>query len=232
MRHITKDRAFFARRYLSVGNKLVLRVIYVDPERKLIRLSILGITPKEEISQKRKYKKLKMIDGIIKLLSIKTNKPLLYLYENIVWPLYKMSKNPYILLELLLNERKKLKGIKLDNDIYTELIKIINFRLAQKPLKIKSYFKLTCLNFYGIDAIKESLLNGEKKGTQNIPVKFKIVASPIYECYINTTINNQLEAIEIMNEALLEVENTIKMKGGEYNFESKFIGEKEIKIYD
>lgn len=141
MRDIAKDRAFFLRRNLSVGNKLVFRVIYVDPKRKLIRLTVLGITSKEEISHNRKYKKLKMIDGIIKLLSIKTNKPLLYLYENIVWPLYKMSKNPYILLELLLNERKKLKEIKLDSDIYTELIKIINFRLAQKPLKIKSYFK-------------------------------------------------------------------------------------------
>jgi len=184
------------------------------------------------MNHKKKYKKLRLIDGIIKLLSIKTNKPLLYLYENIVWPLYKMSKDPYILLDLILNESKKLKRIKIDNDTYTELIKIINFRMAQKSLKIKSYFKLTCFNFYGIDAIKESLLNGEKKGTQNIPIKFKIVASPIYECYINTTINNQIEATEIMDEALLEVKNTIAMKGGEYTFESKFIGEKEIKIYD
>ena len=173
-----------------------------------------------------------MIDGIIKLLSIKTKKPLLYLYENIVWPLYKMSKNPYILFELILTESKKLKKINLDYDIYEELIKIINFRMAQKSLKIKSYFKLTCFNFYGIDAIKESLLNGEKKGTQNIPIKFKIVASPIYECCINTTIDNQLEAIGIMDEALLEVKNTITMKGGDYSFESKFIGKKEIKIYE
>ena len=31
-----------------------------------------------------------------------------------------------------------------------------------------------------------------------------------------------------MNEALLEVENTIKMKGGNFICKSKFIGEKEI----
>ncbi len=169
-----------------------------------------------------------MIDGILKLLSIKTNKSLLLIYKIIAWPLYKRSNNPFILFDLILNDESKLNGIKITDDMLEELIKIINIRMGQKPLKIKRFFKLTCFNFYGIDAIKESLLNGEKKGTQNIPVKFRIVTSPLYECYINTTINYQDQGIKIMNEALLEVENTIKMKGGNFICESKFIGEKEI----
>ena len=68
----------------------------------------------------------------------------------------------------------------------------------------------------------------KKKELKIFLVKFRIVTSPLYECYINTTINYQDQGIKIMNEALLEVENTIKMKGGNFICKSKFIGEKEI----
>ena len=171
IKQIAKHPGFYARRFLSVGNKLVLRVINVIPKRKLILLSKLRVSPAAEENHKKKYKKLKMIDGILKLLSIKTNKSLLLIYKNIVWPLYKRSNNPFILFDLILKDERKLNGIKITEDMLEELNKIIKFRMGQKPLKIKSFFKLTCFNFYGIDAIKESLLNGEKKGTQNIPCK-------------------------------------------------------------
>ena len=88
-----------------------------------------------------------MIDGILKLLSIKTNKSLLLIYKIIAWPLYKRSNNPFILFDLILNDESKLNGIKITDDMLEELIKIINIRMGQKPLKIKKFFKLTCFNF-------------------------------------------------------------------------------------
>ena len=60
----------------------------INPEKKFIYLSKIKVSPEETLKGRTKYKKLKKIDGIIKLLSIRTNKSMEYLYENIVWPLY------------------------------------------------------------------------------------------------------------------------------------------------
>ena len=64
-----------------------------------------------------------MIDGILKLLSIKTNKSLLLIYKNIVWPLYKRSNNPFILFDLILKDERKLNGIKITEDMLEELLR-------------------------------------------------------------------------------------------------------------
>lgn len=50
-----------------------------------------------------------------------------------------------------------------------------------------------------------------KKGTEKIPIKFTILGSPLYECSL-TAINKE-EGINLMNQALEEVKNSIKAKG-------------------
>jgi translation initiation factor 2 subunit 1 len=74
---------------------------------------------------------------------------------------------------------------------------------------------LTCFSFEGIDAIKQSLLNGEKKGTESVPIKFRYIRSPLYECSVN--IINKKEGIKIMNLALKEVKKSIEAKGGNFS---------------
>ena len=102
--------------------------------------------------------------------------------------------------------------------------------MVPQPVKIRSDFKLTCYTFQGIDAIKEALLNGEKKGTEAIPIKFRVIGSPLYECSVSTI--NKKEGIDVMNSALAEVEKTIKEKGGNFLLESNpvALGENEKSI--
>ena len=141
---------------------------------------------------------------------------MIYLYENIVWPLYKKYYNAYNAFKLLANGRKNiLKDIFIKDELKKELMVIISSRFT--PKKIRSCLKLTCYNFYGIDAIKESLLEGEKIGTDKIPIKFKIIGSPLYECI--TYAINENEGIKLMNEALSIVKHTIEMKGGNFLLE-------------
>ena len=84
IREITLDKAFYARRYIGVGYELALRVLNVNPENGFISLSKIRVNPKEAKNCKQKYINSKIVDGIIKLLAVKVNKPLLYLYQNII----------------------------------------------------------------------------------------------------------------------------------------------------
>jgi translation initiation factor 2 subunit 1 len=123
------------------------------------------------------------------------------------------------LKDLLNGDETVLEGINIEDNVKTELLNILKERLVSKPVEIKAEFKLTCYTFYGIDSIKEALLDGEKKGTKEFPIKFKIITSPFYECRFET--RNKVEGIKVMKSALEEVKKSIESKGGAFMSETK-----------
>ena len=228
---ITLKRVNFINRLLSVGKEEVLRVLRVDTQKGFIDLSKKQVKTDEIDECKKKFGKSKAVEGIVKLLSVHTKKSMEYLYKNLIWPLYKTHEHAYDALKSILNgDDKILEGLKITDDIKEELIKILKVRLVPQPVKIRSDFKLTCYTFEGIDAIKESLLNGEKKGTEAIPIKFRVIGSPLYECSISTI--NKKEGIEVMNAALQEVKKSIEAKGGNFLLETnpEVLGENEKSV--
>jgi len=145
-----------------------------------------------------------------------------------IWPLYKTHEHALDgLKEILDGNEELLAKMKVAQNLKDELKKILKEKLVPKPLKIRADFKLTCYSFEGIEAIKEALIAGEKKGTEKIPIKFTIIGSPLYECCL-TTINKK-EGFELMNQALEEVKKTIKAKNGGYILETNpmIVGEGE-----
>ena len=228
---ITLKRVNFLNRLLSVGKEEVLRVLRVDTQKGFIDLSKKQVKPNEIEECKHKFGKSKAVEGIVKKLSVNTKKSMEYLYKNIIWPLYKTHQHAYDALKALLNgDEHILEGLKITDEIKEELMKILKEKLVAQPVKIKSDFKLTCYSFEGVEAIKESLLKGEKKGTESIPIKFRIIGSPLYECSV-TTINKR-EGIEVMKTALEEVKKNIEEKGGKFLLETNptVLGENEKSI--
>lgn len=145
-----------------------------------------------------------------------------------IWPLYKTHEHALDgLKEILDGNEELLAKMKVAQNLKDELKKILKEKLVPKPLKIRADFKLTCYSFEGIEAIKEALIAGEKKGTEKIPIKFTMIGSPLYECCL-TTINKK-EGFELMNQALEEVKKTIKAKNGGYILETNpmIVGEGE-----
>ena len=228
---ITLKRVNFINRLLSVGKEEVLRVLRVDTQKGFIDLSKKQVKADEIDECKKKFGKSKAVEGIVKLLAVHTKKSMEYLYKNLIWPLYKTHEHAYDALKSILNGDDKIfEGLKITDDIKEELIKILKVRLVPQPVKIRSDFKLTCYTFEGIEAIKESLLSGEKKGTEAIPIKFRVIGSPLYECSISTI--NKKEGIEVMNAALQEVKKTIEAKGGNFLLETnpEVLGENEKSV--
>ena len=228
---ITLKRVNYINRLLSVGKEEVLRVLRVDTQKGFIDLSKKQVKTDEIEECKKKFGKSKAVEGIVKLLSVHTKKSMESLYKTIIWPLYKKHEHAYDALKSLLNgDDKVLEGLKITDEVKEELMKILKVRLVAQPVKIRSAFKLSCYMFDGIDAIKESLLNGEKKGNEHIPIKFRVIGSPLYECTISTI--NKNEGIEVMNEALQEVKKSIEAKGGNFliDINPMVLGENEKSI--
>ena len=73
---------------------------------------------------------------------------------------------------------------------------------------------MTCFNFDGIEAIKEALLKGEKKSTENIQIKLSIIKAPLYRCIL-TTMNIE-KGLEIMNQVLEVIKTSIEARNWNY----------------
>lgn len=219
-KEISKYKTRYARRVVSKGKELILKVLGVNTTTGFIYLSKIKVTPEETIRYREIYKKHRMVDNILKLISIRTNKPILYLYENIVWPLYKMKNNPFqIFKNIPLGNKRILKKLNVEENIKNELIKIVEVKLPPKLLEIKCTFKLICFTFDGIDSIKEALINGKQFATDNISIIYKSLGAPLYECIIYTY--NENDGIYLMDESLNKVQNTIEKNGGTYILEKE-----------
>jgi translation initiation factor 2 subunit 1 len=70
---------------------------------------------------------------------------------------------------------------------------------------------VTCYTYEGIDAIKESLLEGENTGT-NESVVIKLIAPPMY---VMTTVTlDREQGIQTLNAAIEKIATAIRAKGG------------------
>ena len=98
-------------------------------------------------------------------------------------------------------------------------MEILKVRMVPKPVRIRADFKLTCFKFDGIEAIKFALMEGERLSTTEIPIKFKILGSPIYECSTETI--NKAEGMKLIGQALKVVESSIKLKEGNFLLQTK-----------
>lgn len=93
-------------------------------------------------------------------------------------------------------------------------MEILKVRMVAQPVKIRAEFNLICITFEGIEAIKYALLEGEKVSTPEMQIKYRVIASPLYECNIVTV--NKREGIELMGNSLRAVEKAIKEKHGTF----------------
>jgi translation initiation factor 2 subunit 1 len=97
------------------------------------------------------------------------------------------------------------------------------------PVKIKCEVKLLCFSVAGIDDIKSVLKEGYLLGTKEIPIKIRVISSPLYEISTETLKKN--EALVLLNEVITKIEQSIKMKSGSFilHLKPEIVGEQGVK---
>ena len=207
---------------------LVLQVINVDNVKGFIDLSNKKIKPEEVNKCNLRYAKSKQVESIVKLLALRTYKSMETIYKKVIWPLYKTHNHALDALKEIIEKGNLsiLNRLNVNDEIKNELMNILKKSI---PIKIRADFKLTCFNFDGIEVIKEALLKGEKKSTENIQIKLSIIKAPLYRCILTTTNAEKEKWLEIMNQVLEEIKRSIEARNGNYllKVNPSFFGEDE-----
>jgi translation initiation factor 2 subunit 1 len=101
--------------------------------------------------------------------------------------------------------------------------------MVPHPVKIKCEVKLACFTVGGIEDIKSVLKEGHSMGTKDIPIKIRVISSPLYEISTETLKKN--EALALLNEVITKIEQSIKMRNGSFilHLKPEIVGEQGVK---
>ena len=93
-----------------------------------------------------------------------------------------------------------------------ELQSYIGKRLTPQPTKVRADVEVTCFGYEGIDAVKNALRAAEAQNTADTQVKVKLVSPPLY--VLTSQCLEKHTGIEILEKAIVEIENNIRSNGG------------------
>lgn len=211
---LSRRRIRSINKLVRVNRSEVVMVIRVDKEKGYIDLSKRRVDPEDVTKCEERYNKAKAVHSVLRHVADLHDMVLETLYQQIGWPLYKKYGHAYDAFKLAVGESDEdiFEGIVISNEIKEALLSYIKRRLAPQPVKIRSDIEVTCYNYEGIDAIKEALLEGENAGSNETPVRIKLIAPPMY--VMNCTTLDKEAGLEALNRAIEVIKRVITEKGG------------------
>ncbi len=111
------------------------------------------------------------------------------------------------------------EGLELPLEVKRDLLSNIRRRLTPQPIKIRADIEVTCFAYEGIDAVKSALQAGEACSTDQIAIKIKLVAPPLYVMVTYST--DRTLGIETMEKAIEHIEQSIKAANGAITIKMK-----------
>jgi translation initiation factor 2 subunit 1 len=216
---LSRRRIRSINKLIRVGRQEVVVVLRVDKEKGYIDLSKRRVAPEDIVAAEKKFNKSKSVHSIMRHVSETCRIRMEELYQMFCWDLYKRFGHAEDAFKLCLTEPEQVLGkYNLPKELYDNLLKNIGRRLMPQAVKVRADIELSCFTYEGIDAIKAALKAGEACGSNDVNVKIKLVAPPLY-VMMATTMDKQ-EGIDLLTKACTAIGDTIKGKNGHLNIVS------------
>lgn len=219
---LSRRRIRSINKLIRVGRNEVAMVLRVDKDKGYIDLSKRRVSPEDVAACEDKFNKAKAVHGVLRHLAERRKFHLTELYERIAWPLYRKYGHAYDAFKIALAEETGGGGgdatedpftsLEVPEDIIDELKLYIRRRLAPQPIKIRADVEVSCFTYDGIDAIREALFAGIAVGTDNSPIKIRLIAPPIY--VLSTMTLEKESGIALLQKAIDVILEKISAKGG------------------
>lgn len=228
---LSRRRIRSINKLIRVGRTEIVVVMRVDQEKGYIDLSKRRVSPEDIAKCEEKYNKSKAVHSIMRHVSETCKIRLEDLYNKFGWDLYTRFGHAYDAFKLMITDADKvLAPYDLSEEVKETLLSNINRRLTPQPIKLRADLEVTCFSYEGIDAIKESLKKGEAVGSEDMPIKIKLVAPPLY-VMMTTSLDKDI-GLQKLNEAVDIITKTIQKYGGDINIKAapRAVSERDDKM--
>lgn len=232
---LSRRRIRSVQRLIRVGKTEVVVVLRVDKDKGYIDLSKSRVSPEDAEKFEEKYNKSKTVHSILRHVAEKHDMELETLYQQVGWPLYRKFGHAFDAFKMALAEPERLweaLSRPVDEAVKQEVQQSIIRRLTPQKLKIRADIEVACFDYEGIDAIKRALAAGEAVSTDEIQIRAKLVAPPLY--VLMTQCMEKARGLELMNNAIEKIESVIRAANGQIviKMKPKAVSETDDKVLD
>lgn len=228
---LSRRRIRSVNKLLKVGREEVAAVVRVDKEKGYIDLSKRRVAPEDISKIEEKWSKSRTVHSIVTHVAKTVGVDAIHLYQRWGWPMYKKYGHAYDGFRMAVNDADSvLEGLDISEREREELLRNVKRRLTPQPIKLRADIEVTCYKFDGIDAVKAALSAGEASGTEECPIKIKLVAPPLY--VVTTASLRKKTGIEALSDALDTVKSEIIKRKGKFvlKVEPRTVSEKDDKM--
>jgi len=228
---LSRRRIRSINKLIRVGRTEIVVVMRVDQEKGYIDLSKRRVSPEDIAKCEEKYNKSKAVHSIMRHVSETCKIRLEDLYNKFGWDLYTRFGHAYDAFKLMITDADKvLAPYELAEEVKETLLSNISRRLTPQPIKLRADLEVTCFSYEGIDAIKAALKAGEAVGSEDMPIKIKLVAPPLY-VMMTTSLDKEI-GLQKLNEAVDIITKTIQKHGGDINIKAapRAVSERDDKM--
>jgi len=217
---LSKKRIRSMAKILRIGSIEVCMVMSVDEEKGYINLSKKRVEPEDAPPKTEQFAKAKAVHGIMQHVSSTHGIPVEELCNKVSWPLHEKYPSAFEAF------KKHIEGeitiwddidfsqpgqdvSHLAKEIKEDIETHMRRRLITSTLRLMAKCEVSCHEYEGIDAIKESLKAGYKATKDECEVNIKLIAHPVFAltCMCRDKelgVNVLTEAMEYVKEAILE----------------------------
>ena len=208
------------RNYVRIGQRIVLRVIRVDPTKGHIDLSLRKVNSAQRENRMKEWKYALKYENLLQFLTDDIDLTLDEAYDLIGWPVFNQYKSYQEAVEDLKENGKKIldniKGI--SDEIRDKFLKIVDENVKISTVEITGKIRLSFNDHNGIELIKDSLIEAENviesKQTRNLNIHY--LGAPFYR--IEIVSKDYLDAENILSDALEIIESRAEKYQGTFEF--------------
>lgn len=209
------------RQHVRVGQRVVLRVLRVEPTKGHIDLSLRRVNSAQREVRMKEWKYALKFENLLQFLVDAKDLTFDDAYELIGFPILdRYDSYQETIEDLKENGQNILKDIKnVPDNVKKAFFQIINENIKISTINIVGKIQLSYNDENGIDLIKESLIEAKNiiknpKETRNLSISY--IAAPYYRLEIVS--KDYLDAENILSEVLEVIEAKVNKINGTFNF--------------
>ncbi len=204
------------RDFVREGQKMVLKVLRVDPEKGHVDLSLRRVTKRERIEKVMSWKKERKAEALMRGVAEKLNLTADQVYEQAGATIDEKLGLYEGFEKAAIEGPEALTEIGVPENLAKAFAQVAQERIHVKMVKVKGVLEIRCMKPNGVKIIKEAFQAAKAEKTKDATIKFCVIAAPKYS--IEALAENYKRAEEVLQKAAQSVVSNITKAGGQGTF--------------
>jgi translation initiation factor 2 subunit 1 len=200
--------------YVTVGKKIVCKVLQINRERGHIDLSFRRVSESQKRDKADQIKRQAKAEKIVEFVADKLKTDKFKLYNDITSKVTGDYSCLHDVFEEFITDESAIKRMNLPKEVYDILSETIRQRIKPPEVNIEGEVKLRSYSYDGVGTIRKMLLDGAKLN-EKVSIKYK--GGGTYT--LNVIHEDYKDAEKLMKQAVDSIETAAKKNDCESSFE-------------